>query len=153
MKPRRLPYLITELLCLLCFALLIFPMGEKYHLYPSESQPALGLLCLGEYLLALGMLYLLCPRPGGRRRWQVAAAALLTSVSCHLILSLFRLVGYRRTMLELGFSDDPAPGHRFALCAAFVLLSTAGLALWCVLQRRRTRPAAPEQGLTPEHSE
>ena len=53
MKPRRLPYLITELLCLLCFALLILPMGEKYHLYPSESQPALGLLCLGEYLLAL----------------------------------------------------------------------------------------------------
>lgn len=68
MKPRRLPYLITELLCLLCFALLILPMGEKYHLYPSESLPALGLLHLGEYLLALGMLYLLCPRPGGRRR-------------------------------------------------------------------------------------
>lgn len=37
MKPHRLPYLITELLCLLCFALLILPMGEKYHLYPSES--------------------------------------------------------------------------------------------------------------------
>lgn len=71
MKPRRLPYLITELLCLLCFALLILPMGEKYHLYPSESQPALGLLHLGEYLLALGMLYLLCPHPGdgGAGKW------------------------------------------------------------------------------------
>ena len=71
------------------------------------------------------------------------AAALLTSVSCHLILSLFRLVDYWRTMLELGFSDDPAPGHRFALCAAFVLLTLVGLALWWALLRRRARVVRP----------
>lgn len=50
MRSRHLPYLGAELLC---FAPLILPMGEKYHLCPSESQPALGLLYLGEYLLAL----------------------------------------------------------------------------------------------------
>lgn len=46
MRSRHLPYLGAELLC---FAPLILPMGEKYHLCPSESQPALGLLYLGEY--------------------------------------------------------------------------------------------------------
>ena len=72
MKPRRLPYLITELLCLLCFALLILPMGEKYHLYPSESQPALGLLHLGEYLLLWGCSTCSAPAPGdgGAGKWR-----------------------------------------------------------------------------------
>jgi len=145
-RSNKLIFAGCELLCLLAFAALILPLGDRFHLYPSESVQGLRFVYLGQYLLILCLFYLICFYPRLGKTGTGVVLGVLALASLLTLKAMFNMAYYWNIMLECGFSDEAAVLRRFTACFVFTLLSIAGLALWSVLLYLRRRKLAAGNG-------
>lgn len=131
------PFGLAELLCALCFAALIVPMGAYFHLDSAGNQLALRLLFLLEYVLILSALFRILAFPGKKKIGPLCFLILMLPA---LLCGLLDKMNYLDTMSVLGVSDDVWAARRFGICFAFVLLTVAALGVWVLVRCRKDRP-------------
>lgn len=137
-RHRRLaPFGLAELLCALCFAALILPMGAYFHLDSAGNQLALRLLFLLEYVTILFALFCILALPGKKK---IGALCFLILMLPNLLCSLLDKMIYLNTISDLGLSDDVWAARRFGICFAFALLTVAALGVWVLVRCRKGRP-------------
>ena len=125
------PFGLAELLCALCFAALILPMGAYFQLDSAGNQLALRLLFLLEYVTILFALFCILALPGKKK---IGALCFLILMLPNLLCSLLDKMIYLNTISDLGLSDDVWAARRFGICFAFAL------GVWVWVRCRKGRP-------------
>ncbi len=126
-----------ELACLLCFAVLIAPVGGCVSLTETAPVRTWGHCGLFAAALLLGWLAVFLPR---RHGWVAALAALLAlAAAIYHLERLGALTRYWSTMYDLRAVPDAATAARYGVCLVFGAAAYLGLGIWGIFLRRRSR--------------
>lgn len=139
MKLKKIRFLFAgcEVLCLLCFAALILPVGQLYRVGSTICflhWVLLLYLCATLLLVWLAVFW----------RWRHKHIEIITVVLTFLLsfqisFYLFKQAIYWKDMFALAFVSDATTAVRYGICCLFCTIALLGLGIWGFFLRRASK--------------